>query len=778
MKRSIQTILFLASLTAVGCGSDASDPGTVPNNNAGANSTAGNGSSGMGTVTAGAGGASGAAGAAGGTAPGAGSGGMMMGGGGAGTGDPPVVPGGVMGPIAAGDLTGTNLVWGPGTIVLGGAVTVPAGMTLTINRGTHVQGAFPVTVAGTFKCNGIATEPVDFFPGSIVLNGGSHTLQFCIVNSSAATAIDLNGAVLTASHLQIQSFLTNGVHVHGAGASLKLNFGTIGSKSTLFTGDMPGKEAVGVQIDADAAMGSSSITNSVLGFLNNATNTGLKIVGTSNTHLAYDNITGTGSVMMTTDTPVAILTKEPRIADIPNLDHNLAFFSPDLDQADPMADFSQEPQPNGGRANLGYHGGTSLARITTVHVLSPNGCESLTAGMNAVNWQSSPNTGGKTLELSNDTGTNWMPLTKIAAGADTGTTQVMLTTVTDQAMIRISQDNDAANIKDTSDRVFAVGKAKNAAACANLRPACTTNCKPFKVICYTGYRDGQMPTGLPGANEPTAAQVEQDLTLLKPLTHGIRTYGSNPLLHDGGSVPGIADKLGLDLHMGVWIDQKYTDEVNMKALNDSIAIVKANHPSIKTLIISNEYLLRVRQDHGDTVAAEARLVGYLKYVHTQLQGMNIPIVIGESYPDWLNASQALYDNVDIVMWHVHPWWQQALISNAANSAQTAHEAVLNKMKGYGITKPEKLAETGFPWGETTGAAVGSEANQSTYLHDLNQYSLKVNLEYFFFEGFDEAWKSAEGAVGGKWGMFTAARTPHPIITNINTLIPTAEGWTK
>jgi hypothetical protein len=76
--------------------------------------------------------------------------------------------------------------------------------------------------------------------------------------------------------------------------------------------------------------------------------------------------------------------------------------------------------------------------------------------------------------------------------------------------------------------------------------------------------------------------------------------------------------------------------------------------------------------------------------------------------------------------------------------------------------------------------VGSEANESQYLHDLNQYSLKVNLEYWFFEGFDEAWKGAEGAVGGKWGLWTSVRTapPHAVITNINTLIPTADGWTK
>ncbi len=708
--------------------------------------------------------------------------------------DPPVLPGGTTGNVM-GALTPTTQVWGPGTITLTGAVSVPTGVMLTINKGTHITGAFPITVAAgaTFMCNGIVSDPVSFGQTSLVLNSGMHTMQFCIINSAAATAIDLSGGSLTASHLQIQNFTASGLHIHGAGGTAKVDFSTIGSRATLFTGDTVAKEAVGVLIDADAAMGASSITNSILGFLNDGTNTGLKITGGSNTHLAYDNITGPNSVYASTDAPLAILKGEPQIADVPNLDFNLAFFSRDLDQADPAAAFSQEPAPNGGRANLGYYGGTSLARITSVQVLAPNGCEELVAGPTTVKWLSSPNTGAKTIELSTDGGTTWASVGKVAAGMDTGSMSITLpATATDQAKIRFSQDNDPMNITDTSDRVFGIGKPKNVTACSNVRPPCVTGCKPFKVICYTGYRDGQMPTGAPGANEPTEAQVREDLTLLLPLTQGIRTYGSNPLLHDGGSVPKVADDLGLDLHMGIWIDDPLanatsTDATNMAALDASIGIVSAGHKSIKTVIISNEYLLRVRQMHpGDasaTAAAEARLVTYLKYVRSKVPP-SIPVVIGESYPDWLNASKALYDAVDIVMWHVHPWWQGVPIANAAAAAQTAHEQMLARMKALGITKPERLAETGYPWAEQHQDALGSEDNQAQYLHDLNQYSLKSGLEYWFFEGFDEAWKGAgatgEGSVGAKWGMFTTVRTapPHKIIANIQTIIPMAEQWPK
>ena len=58
--------------------------------------------------------------------------------------------------------------------------------------------------------------------------------------------------------------------------------------------------------------------------------------------------------------------------------------------------YSLEPAPNGGRANLGYTGGTALATTSPaqlVQVLSPNGLEKLTAGQQiTVNWRSAGTT--------------------------------------------------------------------------------------------------------------------------------------------------------------------------------------------------------------------------------------------------------------------------------------------------------------------------------------------------------------------------------------------------
>jgi len=321
----------------------------------------------------------------------------------------------------------------------------------------------------------------------------------------------------------------------------------------------------------------------------------------------------------------------------------------------------------------------------------------------------------------------------------------------------------------------------------------STGKRYFSAICYEGYRDGQMP----GGTEPTCAEVQQDLAIIGPYTHGIRTYGSNPADHDGMCIPGIADQMNLDLHMGVWIDDTYTDDVNYGAIDASIGIVcgasagqngcpqgPSVHPSIKTFIVGNEYLLRVQEAKGNLVTSEARLVAYIKYARARIPS-SIEVVTSDSYPTWLTASAALYNAVDSIVWQSHPFWESISIDMAAAHFATTHQEVLSKMQSYGITKPERCGETGWPWADSDGAAVGSEANQAQYLKDLNAYAFGAGLEYWFFEGFDESWKSstahtgsAEGDVGGKWGMWQADRTmpPHQIIQQIATLIPASQEW--
>jgi hypothetical protein len=54
-------------------------------------------------------------------------------------------------------------------------------------------------------------------------------------------------------------------------------------------------------------------------------------------------------------------------------DCHLTVDSPAVDAGDPTSDFSQEPQPNGGRINMGAYGGTSLATISSTADIDADG---------------------------------------------------------------------------------------------------------------------------------------------------------------------------------------------------------------------------------------------------------------------------------------------------------------------------------------------------------------------------------------------------------------------
>jgi exo-beta-1,3-glucanase (GH17 family) len=311
--------------------------------------------------------------------------------------------------------------------------------------------------------------------------------------------------------------------------------------------------------------------------------------------------------------------------------------------------------------------------------------------------------------------------------------------------------------------------------------------KYFKGICYEGYRDGQFP----GGPEPTCDQVQQDLSLIASFTRGIRTYGSSSNNHDGKCVPGIADTLGLELHMGVWIDETYGDVTNFGAIDNALITVcgpagagsigcptgASVHPSIKSVLVGNEYLLRVQEAKGDLVLAEKHLVSYIQYARARLP-KSIEVDTSESYPLWLSASAALFQAVDNIVWQAHPFWEGQPIATAAATFAATHDKVVAKMTQYGITKPERCGETGWPWGGTSGQAVGSPANQAQYFKELNAYATKTGLQIWVFESFDENWKAtpehsgaSEGAVGAEWGFWTADRAaaPHAVVANIATL---------
>jgi exo-beta-1,3-glucanase (GH17 family) len=280
--------------------------------------------------------------------------------------------------------------------------------------------------------------------------------------------------------------------------------------------------------------------------------------------------------------------------------------------------------------------------------------------------------------------------------------------------------------------------------------------KPLSVVAYSPYRDGQAP----GGAQPTRDQVKQDLQMLKPMVDGVRVYGT-----DGANayIPALCDELGIDLHLGAWIDGIPSDEPNAHAL---AKIVNENHPSLKTAIVGNEVLARSTKNN----VTEERLIELINITKADIKVTGVKIAAADTYPQWMMKRPNLAAAVDVLIWHTYAWWAGADIANAYTLVASRYDDMLGAYPG----KTMVLGETGWPTQvdhmsmDMTTTAVGNEANQARYYREALAGMRARNLPMWMFSAIDEKWKatSGEGEVGAHWGIFTSARTPKQAATEL------------
>lgn len=282
--------------------------------------------------------------------------------------------------------------------------------------------------------------------------------------------------------------------------------------------------------------------------------------------------------------------------------------------------------------------------------------------------------------------------------------------------------------------------------------------KPMSVVAYSPYRDGQAP----GGAQPSKEDVKADLVMMKPYIDGVRVYGT-----DGANayIPALCDELGIDLHIGAWIDGIASDEPNVHAL---ATIVKANHPSIKTAIVGNEVLARSTKN----LMTEEKLLALIDVFKADIQGTTptYKIAAADTYPQWMMKRPNLAAAVDVVIWHTYGWWSGVDIANAYTVVSGRYDDMLKEYPG----KPLVLGETGWPSQldhmstDKTTTAVGSEVNQAKFYREALAGMRARNLPMWMFSSIDEKWKatSGEGEVGAHWGIWDSARKPKAAATEL------------
>ncbi|MBK8979421.1 MAG: hypothetical protein IPM29_26275 [Planctomycetes bacterium] len=255
-------------------------------------------------------------------------------------------------------------------------------------------------------------------------------------------------------------------------------------------------------------------------------------------------------------------------------------------------------------------------------------------------------------------------------------------------------------------------------------------------VCFGPFRDGEEP----GGRSPLPSALRADLDAARRVAGRIRTYG---LGGTGLLIPQLCADVGLPCWPGAWIGgDRAADDLECELLEQ---VARRFSRVVDTVLVGNEVLLRGDLD-------ESSLRRRIRSVRTALRdaGRETRVGTAEPWRVWLEHRDLLED-VDVVVVHVHPYWDGVAVENAARHTLERLAAV----RAIAGSTEVVLGEFGWPTsGGVQGAAVPGEANAARYFRELLPALAEHRAPYFAFEMWDEAWKAgAEGAVGPHWGLF-------------------------
>ena len=265
-----------------------------------------------------------------------------------------------------------------------------------------------------------------------------------------------------------------------------------------------------------------------------------------------------------------------------------------------------------------------------------------------------------------------------------------------------------------------------------------THAQKFNSLSYEGYRTGESPLTDRFA---TAAEVDEDLSLLAPITRGIRTYAAIEGPYD---IAAIAQRHGLKMWQGVWLG---TDRAKNKLeMSRAIDLAHRYPDTIERLVVGNEVLLR-----RDLPPAE--LAADIDRVRA---AVHQPVAYADVSDFWDQFPQ-IADHVDVVMIHLLPYWED--VPTGIGHAVATIGSLYDHFSTLLPAKRISIGETGWPsCCRQRRDALPSRINQARFLRGFIALAAKKHFDYNFFEAFDEDWKyENEGIVGANWGLFSAAR---------------------
>jgi exo-beta-1,3-glucanase (GH17 family) len=284
-------------------------------------------------------------------------------------------------------------------------------------------------------------------------------------------------------------------------------------------------------------------------------------------------------------------------------------------------------------------------------------------------------------------------------------------------------------------------------------------------VCYSPYHriSSAPPAGV------TEADVDADMKIVSSYFQQIRTYGV-----DGGNQWNVdkARKYNIrEMAVGVWVFPGNPSATNAQidmAIGQLVAAAK-KYGGFRhiDLVIGNEVN---RTDVAVYSAADilngmayakqaAKVISILDsvYVTTCFSGT----VLEPGKPDaakWLPVVDACDERTLLT---VYPWYGGAPPNNINAQMQWSWDNGLKQVQAR--SKEVVIAEIGWPSAGGRDTSVQNERinYETTKAWVTRGNPMNIQFNTYWFEMFDEPWKTKEGPQGPYWGLFTSGPNPQP-----------------
>lgn len=259
------------------------------------------------------------------------------------------------------------------------------------------------------------------------------------------------------------------------------------------------------------------------------------------------------------------------------------------------------------------------------------------------------------------------------------------------------------------------------------------------------------PDWAPDATKCKSADViDQELAKLKTITDTIRLYSLSDCDQAVKVIPA-ANKAGLKVTLGLWVGPDpatfAAEKLKLEELLSQDGLVTAtNTPAI---YVGSEAILR-KEVNATTAIANIKEVRAL----CAAKQLSVPITLADT-ADVILKNPKLIDAVDFVSPNIFPFWTKVAASKGPAQLYGKIEQLVKIAKGKDIV----ISETGYPSDGTVekGYPSATMANAATYFQGFYDLAQKHSLKYYYFAGFDEAWKlssaSANSSIEAYFGIF-------------------------